>query len=231
MFAVFKEESILSALMFSTLVLSILGKIMLGVLYQNMIRETENMRATENKALKQCKLKFANCYQLHGGVANISVFVDKYLTQLRMGPFTTQTFYQLCGQGVLLSVLFAGVAICRLIIAGAGAGKILPFYIVCFLGLYLHFSVSAIADVKGRRKTLKVNLVDFLENHMVSQLERDEESEVSPRQKIELMPVIPKRQEKNPVQEFDRMPERVASPISFLEQEELEALLKEFLTS
>lgn len=58
MLATFQKELLLSSLMFVFLVCSILGKIMLGVLYQNMIKETENMRATKNKRLKQCKLKF-----------------------------------------------------------------------------------------------------------------------------------------------------------------------------
>ena len=54
MLATFQKELLLSSLMFVFLVCSILGKIMLGVLYQNMIKETENMRATKNKRLKQC---------------------------------------------------------------------------------------------------------------------------------------------------------------------------------
>ena len=53
MLATFQKELLLSSLMFVFLVCSILGKIMLGVLYQNMIKETENMRATKNKRLKQ----------------------------------------------------------------------------------------------------------------------------------------------------------------------------------
>ncbi len=42
-----------------------------------MIKETENMRATKNKRLKQCKLKFVNCYRLNDGVANVPVFAGQ----------------------------------------------------------------------------------------------------------------------------------------------------------
>ena len=87
MLATFQKELLLSSLMFVFLVCSILGKIMLGVLYQNMIKETENMRATKNKRLKQCKLKFVNCYRLNHGVANVPVFVDKYLNQMKICRF------------------------------------------------------------------------------------------------------------------------------------------------
>lgn len=170
MFAVFYEEKLITVFMLISLLLSMFTRIMIGILYQNMIKETENMSATKHKILKQCKLKFANCYQLNSGVANIPIFVDKFMGRLKIGPFTFQTMYHLSGQLMLLSVFFAGVGVCKSIIAGFTIGAILPFYIVSFLGMYLYFAISAIADIKGRRRILKTNLVDYLENHMVSRL-------------------------------------------------------------
>lgn len=170
MFAIFQEEKWVTAIMFACLVLSIMLRIMIGVLYQHMIKETENMSATANKVLKQCKLKFANCYQLNNGVANIPVFVEKFLGKLKIGPFSYQTICHLSGQFQLLSVFFAGVGVCKGIIDGRTLGEVLPFYIVSFLGLYIYFSVSGIVDVKGRKRLLKTYLVDYLENHMVNRL-------------------------------------------------------------
>lgn len=243
MFAVFYEEKAITILMFTFLVLSMTCRIMIGILYQNMIKETENMSATNNKILKQCKLKFANCYQLNSGVANIPIFVDKCLNRMQIGPFTFQTVYHLSGQMMLLSVFFAGVGICRCIIAGFSVGAILPFYIVSFMGLYLYFAVSAIADIKGRRRVLKTNLVDYLENHMVNRLANADLSgeEIGTDQKtaaaaktknsmktrtgIELMPVHAGR--KDDAQEQSG----TGRIFSVSEEKELEELLKEFLTS
>ena len=61
---------------------------------------------------------------------------------------------------MLLSVVSAGVGVCRSIVAGSTMGQILPFYIASMFGLYLFFSVSAIVDLKGKRRVLKINLVD-----------------------------------------------------------------------
>lgn len=166
MFDIFMEEKVWTALMLSFLVLSIFLRIFLGLLYQNMIREADNMAATNNKMLKQCKLKFANCYQLSNGVANIPVFVDKFLNRLSFGHLSFSTLYHLSGQAMLLSVVFSGAGICGCIVRGKTLGDILPFYIVSFLGLYLYFSVSTVVDIKGRKRVLKVNLVDYLENHL-----------------------------------------------------------------
>lgn len=166
MFDIFMEEKVLTALMLSFLVLSIFGRIFLGLLYRNMIREADNMATTNNKLLKQCKLKFANCYQLSNGVANIPIFVDKFLSRLSLGHFSFNMMYHLSGQAMLLSVVFSGVGISRCIVRGKTLGDILPFYIVSLLGLYLYFSVSTVVDIKGRKRALKVNLVDYLENHL-----------------------------------------------------------------
>ena len=170
MFQIFYEEKLITILMLSLLLCSIAGRIIIGILYQNMIKETDNMAATKNKALKQCKLKFANCCQLNSRVSNIPIFVDKFINRLRFGPFSYLTVYHLSGQLMLLAVVMAGVGICKSILLGRSIGDILPFYIVSFLGLYLYFAVSAMADIKGRRRILKTNLVDYLENHMASRL-------------------------------------------------------------
>lgn len=166
MFRVFQEEKIVTACMFTLLAVSIFLRILQGLLYQNMIKESDNMASTENKMLKQCKLKFANCYQMSNGVANIPVFVDKFLNRMKWGPFTFETLYHLSGQAMLLSVVSAGAGICRSIMAGRTLGDILPFYIVSFFGLYLYFSISTVVDVKKKKRVLKVNLVDYLENHL-----------------------------------------------------------------
>lgn len=166
MFDVFEEEKIITACMLGCLVLSIFLKILLGLLYQNMIRAADNMATTKNKQLKQCKLKFANCFELSGGVPNIPIFVDKFLNRLSVGHLSFQLLYHLSGQTMLLSVVFSGIGVCRSIMKGKTLGNILPFYIVSFFGLYLYFSVSTVADIKGKRRTLKINLVDYLENHL-----------------------------------------------------------------
>lgn len=166
MFEVFHEEKLLSTLLFAFLGLSIFLRVFLGMLYQNMINETDNMAITENRLLRQCKTKFSNCYQMGNGVSNIPVFVDKFLNRMTFGRINFSTIYHLSGQTMLLSVVTAGVGICKSIAVGRTLGDILPFYIVSFIGLYLYFSISTFVDIKGKRRVLKVNLIDYLENHL-----------------------------------------------------------------
>lgn len=239
MFQIFREEMVVTVFMLCFLAVSIFLRTLLGFLYQNMIKETDNMASTENKLLKQCKLKFANCYQLNNGVSNIPVFVDKFINRLALGPISFLTMYHLSGQAMLLSVVSAGVGICRSILRGKMLGEILPFYIVSFIGLYLYFSVSTVVDIKGKRRVLKVNLVDYLENHLSARIDvtesdldmlygmdrsyrRDRVEANTGKRTVELMPIGGR---------ITAAPVELPDSTVTVTEEELEMLLKEFLTT
>ena len=171
MFRVFQEEKLISICMFTFLGSSIILRVFLGLLYRNMIKEADNMASTKNRLLKQCKTKFASCYQLGNGVANIPVFVDKFLNRMSLGRLSFETIYHLSGQLMLLSVVSSGVGICKSILGGRTVGEVIPFYVVSFFGLYVYFSVSTVVDVRGKKRVLKINLVDYLENHLSPRIE------------------------------------------------------------
>ena len=254
MFTIFKEEKVITAGILVFLCLSVLVRLMLAWMYHTMIRETDNMATTGNRLLKQCKVKFANCYQLNGGVSNIPVFVDKFLNRLSFGHLSFDAWYHLSGQCMLFSVIFAGVGICKGILDGRMLGEILPFYIASFLGLYLYFSLSALVDIKGKRRVLKTNLIDYLENHLSGRIpvtEQDYErlygaSKLPGRRTVELMPIRGRAaQPQEMVRETEREVFSVEHAIpgktedrgmsqqdesSRVTEEELQALLQELLT-
>lgn len=178
MFDIFLKNKLLTGIILSLLLLSIICQIIIGVIYQNLIKEAENITTTENKHLKLCKLKFANCYQMNGGVANISVFVDKFISRLKIGYISLGSMSHLSGQFIMLSIFVSGIGICMAIIGGETLLQVLPYYAISMIGLYLYFSVSGMVDIKGRKDTLKINLMDYLENHMLNRLENNEVEEI-----------------------------------------------------
>lgn len=257
MFQIFREEPVITAAILGFMGISLAVRVLLGFLYQNMIKEADNMATTNNRLLKQCKLKFANCYQLNNGVSNIPIFVDKFLNKLALGPFSFETLYHLSGQSMLLSVIFAGVGISKAIAGGRTLGDILPFYIVSFLGLYLYFSVSTVVDVKTRKRVLKVNLVDYLENHLSARMDVTESDiemlygEAVPgrgrnlrasadkggrngRRTVELMPIGSGSRNRSETADMLGEAQPLTPPASdplsnfHITDEELEALIKEF---
>ena len=62
------------------------------------------MSSTENKVLKQCKIKFRNCYKLNDGVPNIPVFVDKFLNRIQIWKFSMDGLSHFAGQLALFAL-------------------------------------------------------------------------------------------------------------------------------
>lgn len=185
--------------------------------YNILITETENMAATDEKILYQCKKKFSTCYRLHNGVLNVPVFVDKYLRKIKMGKFTVTVWKHLSGQFMLASVFVSGCGACVGIMDGKTLGEILPFYIISMLELYLYFVVSGWVDIEEKKRALKINLVDYLENHMGNKLE-DLKDSVKRLNEVE-----------NGFCEQEKTGFQEAGMRSMKERAELEQLLREFL--
>jgi hypothetical protein len=135
----------------------------------------------------------------------------------------------------------AGIGACLSIINGEGFFDVAPFYVVSFLGLYCYFAVSSLIDIPGKVKTLRTNLIDYLENHLANRLEQTklDIQLVSPNSKSAAIsedsdskPVSPSafspcKSESAPTLSSGK---KESSPaISKSEAEELERLLKEFL--
>lgn len=251
MFDILWEEKLITTFIIVMFAISLLLQIILCRLYENMICEVDNMATTDHKLLKQCKLKFSNCYQLNNGVANIPIFVDKFLSRLAFGPISFEGIYHLSGQAMLLSIVGAGIGICKSIMAGRMLVDILPFYIVSLLGLYVYFSITSVMDIKGRKNTLKINLIDYLENHLSARISitegdiaklygtnpEEKRKRHGNRRTLEYTPISNKMAEAavdNTVPDKENAysePEKKATTFTGEQERELESLLKEFLTS
>lgn len=193
------------------LLFSILCRFITGVTLKKLAGEAENMSATNNRILKQCKVKFQSYYELNGGMMNVGVFVDKFIRSIRLGRWNLRMLNRLSGQLLMLSVFCCGLGACMGIAGGDGAGRVLPYYLLALVTLYLYFSVSNLADVDGRQQELKTNIADFLENRMTERIR-------SVRQDSEYLDAEERRLRKAEAKKRD---ERTPG--------ELETLLEEFL--
>lgn len=232
MFTIILEHKLLTGLISFFLLSSIICQIVSGVIYQNMISESDNMSATENRFLKQCKQKYANYYKLNGKMINTEVFVDKFLQKIRIAGIRLNRLDYISGQMMMLSVLITGISICLSLAAGSTLFQIIPYYLISILGIYLYFTVSGIVDILEKRKSLKINLIDYLENHLVPRLETERENA--------LEEGIKKREKYAKELLFEKEPQQVTEPepeekskaimqqIPDRHQDELENLLEEF---
>lgn len=238
-FIEFFDQRRITGIVVLLLLLSIICQIMIGVLYQNMIKAADNMAVTQNRLLKQCKLKFANCYQLNDGVVNTVIYVDKFINRIRLGGISLIGLEHFAGQLMLLSVFCAGLGVCKGIIEGQSVGSLLPYYIVSLFGLYLYFSVSSMVDIAAKRKILKTSMVDYLENHMLNHLQlilngtqAQTAERTEGRRAMKAENTQKAQEEGQQAEKTSDSPEpaaQIRQMISPVEEAELEELLREFL--
>lgn len=232
MFTIIYEHKLLTGLISFFLLSSIICQIISGVIYQNMISQSDNMSETENRFLKQCKQKYANYYKLNGKMVNTGVFVDKFLQKIRIAGIRLNRLNYISGQMMMLSILITGIGICLSLAAGSTLFQMIPYYLISILGLYLYFTVSGIVDISEKRKALKVNLIDYLENHLVPRLETERENAleegIKKREKYAKELLFEKEPEQNTELKLEEKPKVMAQQISNIHQDELENLLEEF---
>lgn len=225
MLALFFQHKNFMAWILALLFCSIICQIIQGVIYHRLIWETEHMSTTTNKALQQLKLKFSGCRKINDKVSNVPVFVDRFLSHIKIGAIPLSLVKHLSGQLMLLAVLVAGIGACLAIIHDEGFFSIAPFYAVSFLGLYCYFAVSSFIDIPGKINILRINLVDYLENHLANRLEQTE---------LDMQLVNPDQKDTSKNEETIHNPDKTEEhntipTFSGEEIEELELLLQEFL--
>lgn len=143
------------------LLISIGIQILIAYYMMQLVKESEQL---EESNIKIIKLWIEEYIQEEKEIANIPVFVEKNIYKFQVGKFTLIQMKHFSGQLLLFVIFMAGVGVCKEIINGKTLGQILPFYIICFIGLYIHFLMSAFIDMEEKKKTIQRNVVDFLEN-------------------------------------------------------------------
>lgn len=221
MFALLLQHKIFIVGILALLSGSIICQIIMGVIYHRLIWETEHMSTTTNKSLQQLKLKFSGCRKMNEKIVNVPIFVDKYLSRIKFGGISLSVIKHLSGQLMLLSVLVAGIGACLSIIGNESFFQIAPYYVISFLGLYGYFAVASLVDVPGKVNILRINLVDYLENHLANRLEQTE---------LDMQLIQPEHKENANAHSTEQDTDKKSAP-SFTgpEMEELESLLQEFL--
>lgn len=158
----FAQQGVFIFFIIIFLLLSIGCQMMIFYYMMQMLKESKNLEEGNPKLLREW---LSNFLKEENQITNITVFVEKSIHEFRIWKYTLVQIKHASGQFLLLAVLGAGIGACRGIIEGKTLGEILPFYILCMLGLYVHFSLSGAIDMEEKKKMIQTNLIDFLENH------------------------------------------------------------------
>lgn len=167
------EHNIIIYAMFVLFGLGLLLKIMQAVTYYQLIKASEEMATSENRLMKQIRLRFDTCYKIKIGVHNVDSFVDKYVYSYKIGGVSLYTLENLSGQitmiGLLLA-LFGGMAAYLL---DCGQEVILSTLTIGSSTVLLLIAFDMLFSLSAKQKLLRVHMKDYLENNLKAKLENE----------------------------------------------------------
>jgi hypothetical protein len=119
------------------------------------------------------KMKFETCYKLKIGVNNVDTFVDKNILKYRFGGALLSTWETLSGQVLLLSFLIVPVSTVFGVIFDCGQEAIINAGAVGILTGSILILVDRILNLPAKKKMIRLNLLDYLENFCKVRLEQE----------------------------------------------------------
>jgi flagellar biosynthesis GTPase FlhF len=167
------EENIMIYIFAGLCGLGFLTRFILNLVYNRLVRETDNMGATKNKQLKHMKLKFETCYKLKIGVNNVDTFVDKNILKYRFCGFLLSTWENFGGQVLYLTLLLVPVSAVFGAFYDCEQDTILLTGAVGILASAILILVDKSINLSNKKVLIKLGLEDYFENFCKVRLEQE----------------------------------------------------------
>lgn len=155
--------------------LGLLLRLIVDLVYKHLVKESDNLGETKNKMLKHVKMKFETCYKLKIGVNNVDTFVDKSILKYRFCGLLLSTWDNVCGQVLFLNLLIVPLIAVYGVIYDCGQEHILFTGSVGILSSAVLILVDKSINLNAKKKILRLNLLDYLENFCKVRLEQEAE--------------------------------------------------------
>lgn len=167
---------LLSAEVFSVIVLGILGigvicKIWWGLLYLKLLKETNNMSKTKNSQLRALMLQFEKKYQVKKGIKNIELFVDKHVSQIKIGGLHMQNANKVSLSLAMISIIYACICAWWSYLGNGQIVKAVQYIMEGVLVALILCGLHFMLDFEIKRENIIVNIQEYLENVLINKLE------------------------------------------------------------
>ena len=151
----------------------LLLRLIVNLVYKHLVKESDQLGETKNKMLKHIKLKFSTCYKLKIGVNNVDTFVDKNILKYRFCGLLLSTWENLCGQVLYLVLLMVPIITVFAVLEDCGQDIVLLTGAVGILSAAVLILVDKSINLSGKKKIMRLNLLDYLENFCKVRLEQE----------------------------------------------------------
>ena len=153
--------------------LGLLLRFIVNLVYRHLVKESDRLGETKNKMLKHLKMKFSTCYKLKIGVNNVDTFVDKNVLKYRFCGVLLSTWDNICGQILYLILLIVPIISVFGVASECGQDQVLMNGAVGILASAVLIFVDKSMNLAEKKKLLRLNLLDYLENFCKVRLEQE----------------------------------------------------------
>ncbi len=153
--------------------LGMLIRLLLDLVYKYLIKESDHPGTTKNKLIRHMKLKFEACFKYKIGVNNVDTFVDKNVLQYRFCGVLLSTWDNLSGQVLYVNLLLVPLFGLFGVIYDCGQRRVLLNGAVGILTCALLIIVDKSINLAMKKRMLRLNMMDYLENFYKSRLEQE----------------------------------------------------------
>ncbi|HWT73707.1 MAG TPA: hypothetical protein VN258_03165 [Mobilitalea sp.] len=153
--------------------LGLLLRVIVDLVYKHLVYESDRLGETKNKTLQHMKMKFSTCYKLKIGVNNVDTFVDKYVLKYRFCGVLLSTWDNICGLILFLNLLIVPIITVFAVAFDCGQDQILISGAVGIMSSAVLILVDKSFNITGKKKMLRLNLLDYLENFCKVRLEQE----------------------------------------------------------
>jgi hypothetical protein len=167
------EENIIMYVFAGLCGLGLLVRLIVNLVYRNLVKASENPAETKNKLLKLMKMRFEACYKAKIGVNNVDTFVDKSVLKYRFCGVLLSTWDNFGGQVLFLNLLIVPISAVFGVAFDCGQKLVLLTGAVGILSSAILILVDKSINITAKKRIIRLNLLDYLENFCKVRLEQE----------------------------------------------------------
>lgn len=207
---------------------AILSRLILGIVYDGLLKETDNIGLSKAKFSKNFKAKLENGTHMQYVVNNSRVYVEKYIRKQRLLGISFRGVKQFSLCCLMLSVTLNFLTSAVAFVKEMGMQLIMWSVMINIIVVCLFLFVEAIIDSNYKYESISINMQNYLENDYLNHRKAQQEAE-------EELEMKEQGQNENAVEErMGKLEEKLLTvdnvSLSAQEAKIIQDVLKEFLT-
>lgn len=142
----------------------VVSQFLLRYLYKRLTGEIQDTGGPKGAFIRQMQQRFQNCVHLNEKIADISAFADRSMMDYRFLRMNLHQWSRLAGEALAVCLLCCGAGLWVLYRSGGDISLQTSYSLAGIMSLLLIGAAYGMADNRYRHMSLKVRLMDYLQN-------------------------------------------------------------------